>query len=107
MIIAIVIENKIKMSIGACLSDASVFFIYDSDKKLEQMIPLPNCEEKEMKGKCFSKYLKKHLVEMVFARDLGPKAKSHLDDLQMKYSSRLENNSIENIISFFNKNRKR
>ena len=106
MIIAIVVEDQLKMSIGACLSNASVFLIYDSVKKTKQMIGLPDCEQQEMKSKCYSKYLKEHFVEMVFAEDLGPKAKSYLDDLQIKYSSNMENNSVENIISFINKNRK-
>lgn len=107
MIIAILVEDELKMSIGACLSNASVFLIYDSVKKLKQIIGLPDCEQKEMKSKCYSEYLKEHFVEMVFAKDLGPKAKSYLDDLLIKYSSKLENDSVENIISYINKNRKR
>ena len=107
MIIAILIEDQLKMSIGGCLSDASVFFIYDSVKKIKQILGLPDCEQKEMKSKCYSEYLKEHFVEMVYAKDLGPKAKSYLDDLWIKYSSNLENDSVEDIISNINKNRKR
>lgn len=107
MIIAIVVEDQLKMSIGACLSNASVFLVYDSVKKIKQIIGLPDCEQKEMKSKCYSKYLKDHFVEMLYAKDLGPKAKSYLDDLLIKYSSSMENDSVENIISFINKNRKR
>ena len=106
MIVAIVVKDQLKMSIGNCLSDASVFLIYDSNKKIKQLIPLPDCEQTEMKAKCYSKYLMEHFVEMVYAKDLGPKAKSYLNDLFIKYSSSLENNSVENIISYINKNRK-
>lgn len=107
MIIAIVIEDQKKMSVGACLSNASLFLIYDTDREIEQILPLPDCEQKEMKAKCFSNYLKQHFVEMVFAKDLGPKAKSSLNDLFIKYSSNIKNTSVEKIISFINKNTKR
>ncbi|NPD45069.1 MULTISPECIES: hypothetical protein [unclassified Lentimicrobium] len=105
MIIAIVIENQLKMTVGDCLSDASVFLIYDSDKKIKQIIPLPICEPQLMKAICFSKYLKDHLVEIVFARDLGPKAKSYLNDLLIRYSSSIDYDSAENVISNINKNK--
>lgn len=103
MIVAIIIEDQFSLSIGSCLSDASVFMIYDSEKKSQFILPLPDCNQKEMRAKCFSLYLKKHLVEMVFARDLGPKAKSTLDDLQIAYSSKMENDSVKDIKSYINK----
>lgn len=106
MIVAIIIEDEYKMSIGACLSNASVFVIYDTEKQIKKLLPLPNCNQKEMRSKCFSNYLKDHLVEMVLAKDLGPKAKSNLDDLHIEYSSRMENDSVENIISYINKIKK-
>lgn len=99
MIIAIVIEDQLKMSVGACLSNASVFLIYDSNKKTKKLIDFSDCKHKEMKAKCFSEHLKEHFVEMVIAKDLGPKAKSNLDDMQIEYSSSIKNDSVENIIS--------
>lgn len=107
MIIAVVIEDQNKLSIGSCLSDASVFMIYNSKTRSKEILPLPFCGEKEMKSKCYSHYLKEHLVDLVMARDLGPKAKSNLNELNIDYSSKMEHNSVESIISYINKNTKR
>ncbi len=107
MIIAIIIEDQNKMSIGSCLSDASAFLIYNSKTRNQKILPLPICGKNEMKSKCYSHYLKDHLVDLVMARDLGPKAKSNLNDLKIDYSSKMEHDSVENMISYINKNKKR
>ena len=85
MKIAFIIANKEGMQIGECLSSAVLFEVFDSAVKSFYDLSIDKPEEHINLAQKISEFLKKHEVDYVVGKDLGPKAKAAIEDNKMRW----------------------
>jgi len=99
MKIAFIISESVTMKIGDCLSSATLFQIYDTNKASYETLELPQVENEHHLSKLYSEYLKSHDVHILIGKDLGPKAMSSLDDQGITWLNVSSSDSKEDIVN--------
>lgn len=97
MKVAVVIKSEERSEIGDCLSDANVFFIYNENGKILNLLPPPECI-KHLKAETYATFLGDHKIEKIAAKDFGPKAKASLEKKSIEWYQMGEFQSIKEIV---------
>ena len=97
MKVAYIISEKENLVVGDCLSSAKMFYVFDQSIASYFDLALPDQMEKHQLAILLSEFLKKNDIDMVVGTDIGPKAKSALEEHDIQWYIANENDSIEKI----------
>ena len=104
MKIAFIIADKEGMQIGDCLSSAVLFEIFDLGVQSFYDLTIDKPGEQKNMAQKMSEFLKKHDIDYVVGKDLGPKAKAAIEDNKMQWFVTSDNEKKEIINLIKNKN---
>jgi len=97
MKIAYIISEKENLVIGDCLSSAKIFYVFDQSIASYFDLELPENMEQHQLAIFLSEFLKQNDIDIVVGTDIGPKAKSALEERQIQWFIANETDSIEKI----------
>ena len=104
MKIAYIISEKENLVIGDCLSSAEMFYIFDNSISTYIDLEIPKDIGNHQVAVLLSKFLKSKDIDIVVGTDIGPKAKSAIEDHGIRWylASKDEdfktiNNKLKNI----------
>ena len=104
MKIAFIISEKENLVIGDCLSSAKMFYVFDSSISTYIDLEIPKEIGNRQIAVLLSDFLKSKDIDMVVGTDIGPKAKSAIEEngIQWHIAQKDEdfntiNNKLKNI----------
>lgn len=101
MKIAFVIADRKRMTLGACLSSALFFYIYDSESKTTFNLELPDRNSQEQVSTQLTNLLSKEKIERVIGKDFGPKAKAMLEERGIEWQNIETEMQIHDLIKVY------
>lgn len=104
MKIAYIISKKEDLQIGDCLSSAKLFYVFDTSIAKYENLEIPKEIGNRQMAVLLSDFLKSKNIDLVVGTDIGPKAKSAIEENGMQWhiaqideNFKTINNKLKNI----------